>query len=385
MERLAALRQAFTEHFWRPVDRVVRAPGRVNLIGEHTDYNDGFVLPMDIERDVLVAFAPRPDRQVVLHSLDFGEDASFALEDIQRDEEHTWSNYARGVARELQVGGVQLTGIDAAIQGDVPIGAGLSSSAAFEVALVLAFLAAAGVEMDRVKVALTAQAAENRFVGMQCGIMDQFVSALGQAGHALFIDCRDLTYRAVPMPGGSRVVICDTMTRRGLVGTAYNERRRQSKEAVRILAQALPGIRALRDVTPEDLARHGHLLPLVVRRRAAHVVSEDARVLQARQALEAGQAEEFGRLMDASHASLRDDYEVSSKELNLMVELARQVPGCLGARMTGAGFGGATVNLVREEAVPSFVEAVSARYEQSTRLEPAITVSRPAAGAGFVD
>jgi len=383
-DRLAVVRTAFAEHFWKPVERVVRAPGRVNLIGEHTDYNDGFVLPMAIERDILVAFARRPDRQVVLHSLDFGEVATFSLDGIEKEEEHPWSNYARGVASELQAAGVRVPGLDAVLQGNVPIGAGLSSSAAFEVAMALAFLTAADVSMERVQVALLAQRAENRFVGMQCGIMDQFVSALGQVGHALFIDCRDLSHRAVPMPAGMRVVICDTMTRRGLVGTAYNERRQQCEEAVRILGGILPGIRALRDVTPEQLARYGDLLPPVVRRRAAHVVSEDARVLQAVQALQAGQAETFGRLMDASHVSLRDDYEVSSRELNLMVELAREVPGCLGARMTGAGFGGATVNLVREEAVESFVATVARRYQEETGLKPEVTVSAPAAGAGVL-
>lgn len=384
MDRLAVVRQAFTEHFWKPVDRVARAPGRVNLIGEHTDYNGGFVLPMDIERDVLVAFAARADRQVVLHSLDFKEEATFSLDDIQKDEEHSWSNYARGVAHELQADGMALRGLDAAIQGNIPIGAGLSSSAAFEVAMALAFLAAADERMDRVDVALLAQRAENRFVGMQCGIMDQFVSALGQAGHALFIDCRDLQYRAVPLPHGVQVVIADTMTRRGLVGSAYNERRQQSEEAVRILARVLPGIQQLRDVTPEDLAHYGDLLPPIVRRRATHVVTEDARVLAAVKALEEGRADEFGRLMDESHASLRDDYEVSSPELNLMVELARQVPGCLGSRMTGAGFGGATVSLVRQEAVPGFVEAVSAGYEERTQLTPEITVTLAAAGAGIL-
>lgn len=383
MGRLATVRTTFTERFWRPVDQVARAPGRVNLIGEHTDYNDGFVLPMAIERDVLIAFASRADRQVVLHSLDFHEDASFSLDDIRKDEEHTWSNYCRGVASELQKDQVLLRGMDAVVQGNIPIGAGLSSSAALEVATALAFLAAADVEMDRVQVALLAQRAENRFVGMQCGIMDQFVSALGQAGHALFIDCRDLSYRAVPIPSSVSIVICDTMTRRGLVGTAYNERREQCEEAVRLLSGALPGISALRDVTPEDLQRFGDLLPPIVRRRAAHVVSENARVLEAARALEGGDAEAFGRLMDASHVSLRDDYEVSSKELDLMAELAREAPGCLGARMTGAGFGGATVNLVREEQVVPFVEQVAGRYESRTGLRPEITVSRPAAGAGL--
>ena len=384
MDRVDALQRAFSERFWRPVEHVVRAPGRVNLIGEHTDYNDGFVLPVAIERDMMVALAPRSDREVNLYSLDFGEAATFSLDEMRKDEEHAWSNYARGVAQELQQAGVSLVGLDAVTQGNVPIGAGLSSSAAFEVAMALAFILAAGAPLDRVQVALIAQRAENRFVGMQCGIMDQFVSALGQEGHALFIDTRDLSHRAVPLPEGVRVVICDTMTRRGLVGSAYNERRRQCEEAVRILQSVLPGIRALRDVTAGDLARYGHLLPPVVLKRARHVVTENARVLDAIRALEAGRPEEFGRLMDASHASLRDDFEVSSPELNLMVEVARGAPGCLGARMTGAGFGGATVNLVREGQVQAFVEAVGAGYQARTGLKPEITVTRAAAGAGLV-
>ncbi|HOG46754.1 MAG TPA: galactokinase [Anaerolineae bacterium] len=384
MDRVAAVRSAFAERFRRPAEHVARAPGRVNLIGEHTDYNEGFVLPMAIERDVLIACAARTDRDVVLHSLDFHETATFSLGKIERVTQHTWSNYVRGVARELQAAGVALRGIDAVLQGNVPIGAGLSSSAAFEVATALAFLATSQAEMDRVQVALLAQRAENRFVGMQCGIMDQFISALGQAGHALFIDTRDLSHRPVPLPAATRVVIGDTMTRRGLVSSAYNERRRQCEEAVRILQGVLPGVRALRDVTPEDLARYGDLLPPLVRKRAAHVVSEDARVLAAVRALEEGQAAEFGRLMDASHASLRDDYEVSSPQLDLMVELARQAPGCLGARMTGAGFGGATVSLVREGEVSAFVAQVAGAYEARTGLKPEITVTAAAAGAGIV-
>lgn len=384
MDRVAAIQKAFSERFWKPAEHVVRAPGRVNLIGEHTDYNDGFVLPVAIERDMMVALAARPDREVTLYSQDFGEAATFSLDDIHKDQVHTWSNYARGVARELQSAGIALRGLDAVTQGNIPIGAGLSSSAAFEVAMALAFITVAEAPLDRVQVALIAQRAENRFVGMQCGIMDQFVSALGQAGHALFIDTRDLSHRAVPLPRAVHVVICDTMTRRGLVSSAYNERRQQCEEAVRLLRGPLPGIRALRDVTPDDLARHGHLLPPIVLKRARHVVTENARVLEAVRALEAGQPEEFGRLMDASHASLRDDFEVSSRELNLMVEIARQAPGCLGARMTGAGFGGATVNLVREAEVAAFVEAVAARYHERTGLKPEITVTKAAAGASVV-
>jgi galactokinase len=384
-DRVAMVRSDFSEQFWQPAKHVVRAPGRVNLIGEHTDYNEGFVLPMAIERDVLVALSPRDDRQVTLRSLDFDETAAFSLDDIHKDEEHSWSNYARGVAREMEQAGFHLRGIDATMHGNVPIGAGLSSSAAFEVAMTLTFLAAIHRDMDKTQVALLAQRAENRFVGMNCGIMDQFISALGQQGCALFIDTRDLSYRPVPMPAGAKVVICDTMTRRGLVGTAYNERRQQCEEAVRILQGVLPDVKALRDVSPAQLDAYAALLPPIVLKRARHVVTEDARVLKAADALGNGRAEEMGRLMDESHASLRDDFQVSSKELNLMVDLAHEAPGCLGARMTGAGFGGCTVSLVCSDDVPAFVAQVAERYAAETRLAPEITVSVAADGAGMVE
>nr|MBC8249625.1 galactokinase [Anaerolineales bacterium] len=241
------LRQRFAEIFGGEPASVVRAPGRVNLIGEHTDYNDGYVLPVAIDRSILVAAAPRDDRQVVIHALDFGESVAFSLDDIEHDQAKTWSNYQRGVAYFLEERGLELPGLNAVIVGDVPIGSGLSSSAAVEVSMAYTWQVLAGFELSRVELALLCQRAENEFVGMNCGIMDQFVSALGQRDHALLIDCRSLDYRSVPLPAEATVVVADTMKRRGLVDSEYNARRQECEEGVRILQRYLPQVQALRD------------------------------------------------------------------------------------------------------------------------------------------
>ena len=352
--------------------RTFRAPGRVNLIGEHTDYNDGFVLPVAIDRDVLFAARARDDRVVRLHSLSFGAWSEFSLDDVRRDEAQPWSNYVRGVAlhlqRELGDRASELRGMDAVISGNVPVASGLSSSAALEVATATTLLGIAGLQVDGVRKALLCQAAENKFVGVYCGIMDQYISALGRAGHALLIDCRSLAYELVPLSGaGYRVVVADTAVRRGLAGSEYNVRRAQCEEAVRILGDRLGRpIRALRDVTLEELMAHALALPEVVRNRALHVVGEDARTLEAVAALRGGDLPTFGRLMDESHASLRDLYEVSSPELDALVAAAQGVEGVLGARMTGAGFGGCAVALVWEDAIEEFETRVGREYQSKT-------------------
>ncbi len=376
-ERTRRVKAEFRERFGGEPERWARAPGRVNLIGEHTDYNDGFVLPMAIDRDIWIAFRPRPDRTVRLWSLDFAQASEFSLDAVVRDPSASWSNYVRGVAWLLADRGVRLRGMDAAVQGTVPIGAGLSSSAALEVAAGLALLAAAGGDMPRAELALACQRAENEFVGNRCGIMDQFISALGRAGHALFLDCRSLDYRHVPLPAGYRIVVANSMVRRALVDSAYNERRAQCEQA----AQAL-GVRALRDADEAMLESAKRHLPEVVYRRARHVVRENARVLQAVDAMRRGDAEAFGALMNASHASLRDDYEVSCRELDALVDIARRQSGCLGARMTGAGFGGCTVNLVEAGAVEAFVPALREGYRAATGLDAEIYVCDAADGAG---
>ncbi len=364
---------------------LVRAPGRVNLIGEHTDYNDGFVLPMAIENDVRIALRPRSDRRVTLASADFDQQTTFGLDNLGHDDGSArWSNYVRGVAWAMMEKGLPIQGMDAVISGNVPIGAGLSSSAAMEVASAWAFQVASGFRMDPIDMALLCQKAENAWVGMRCGIMDQFISVVGQRDHCVLIDCRSLTYDAAPLPRGYSFVIVNSMVQRGLVDSAYNERRSQCEEGVRLLQRRLPGIKALRDVTPEQLDAFASILPPVTYRRCRHVVTENARVVSSVAALKAGRAAEFGQFMNASHDSLRDDYQVSRSELDTLVDIARATPGCLGSRLTGAGFGGCTVSLVQSKAVEAFVSHVSESYRRATGLTPDTYVSRAAAGAGLM-
>lgn len=384
-QQTSELRQAFFDAFGMPPDAVVRAPGRVNLIGEHTDYNDGFVLPVAIDRAIYMATRARNDRMVRLAALDVNQRTEFSLDQIVRDEAATWSNYVRGVALSLQEAGYVLRGLDAAIHGDVPRGAGLSSSAALEMAAAMAFQVTSGLTLDRVQMALVGRRAENEFVGVQSGIMDQYISSLGRRDHALLIDCRSLEYYLVPLPAGVRIVVADSGVRRGLVASAYNQRRAECEEGARLLAERLPGIRALRDVSVEAFEAHRDALPEPVRQRCQHIVYENQRVLDAVAALERGDLVTMGQLMDASHASLRDLYEVSGPELDALVEIARRVPGCLGARLTGAGFGGCTVNLVEESAVAAVVAAIERDYPARTGRTPQVYVCRAVDGASRDD
>jgi len=375
----------FAEIFGEEPAAVVRAPGRVNLIGEHTDYNDGHVLPVAIDRSVLVAAAPRDDQQVVIHALDFDESVEFSLDDIRPDQAQTWSNYQRGVAYFLEERGFELPGLNAVVVGDVPIGSGLSSSAAVEVSMAYTWQVLADFKLSRVELALLCQRAENEFVGMNCGIMDQFVSALGQRDHALLIDCRSLDYQPVPLPPGAAVVVADTMKRRGLVDSEYNTRRQECEEGVRILQQYLPEVRSLRDVSVDQFKAQSSKLKIQkVRQRCRHVIYENERVLKSVAALRAGDLAAFGRLMNASHVSLRDDYQVSCAELDIMVEAAWKVDGVYGSRMTGAGFGGCTVSLVAEEAIEDFRAQVAAAYEEATGIVPQIYVCRAEDGVAEV-
>ncbi len=373
--------EAFSREYGRAAEVLARAPGRVNLIGEHTDYNDGFVLPVAIDRAVYIAAASRSDEQVELLALDFEERSRFPLSDITHDPEHPWSDYPRGMAWVLREKGLPLVGMRAVISGDVPIGAGLSSSAAIEVATAKALQVLSGFELGDVALALAAQEAENRFVGMQCGIMDQFISVLGRKGQALLVDCRSLEHRLVPIPEGCSVVVANTMKRRGLVDSEYNRRRSECEEGVRLLRRHLPDVQALRDVSLEDLEGFGDELPPGVRKRCRHVVTENARVLAGVEALQSGDAARFGELMLASHASLRDDYQVSCPELDVMVEAALGIEGLYGARMTGAGFGGCTVNLVRAARARAFAESLAAEYRNRLGIEPEIYVCSVEDGA----
>lgn len=374
------IREEFTQRFGIHPRLIVRAPGRVNLIGEHTDYNEGFVLPIAIDRATYVAARARPDQTVRIYSAQFHQEDSFSLEHIERSQSAPWSNYVRGVARGLQARDLPLTGADLLIHSDVPLGGGLSSSAALEVSVGYAFQLLNNFNLLGEELALLAQGAENSFVGMQCGIMDQFMSALGRAGHALLLDCRDLSYRTIPIPPDVRIIVCDSGVRHSLVGSEYNERRAACNEAVRLLRARLPKIGALRDVSVDDLEANADLLPAAILPRARHVVTENQRTVRAATALEHGDLALFGRLMNESHASLRDDYEVSVPEIDLLTDLARAVPGCYGSRITGGGFGGSTVSLVTLSAVEAFAAQVAEAYKAQSGRDTTIHVCTPSEG-----
>src|SRR6266567_7526749 len=357
-----------------------RAPGRVNLIGEHTDYNDGFVMPAAIDLCTQVAIKHRDDRKLMITSENLSEKVEFDLDEQDPRARGHWSDYVRGVAVTLERAGYRLHGADLAIRSDVPIGAGLSSSAALEVATGYAMLETSDIEIDRVELAKLCQQAENEFVGMRCGIMDQFASSCGQAGTALMLDCRSLEYRLLPLPGGVRLVICNTMVKHELGSSEYNTRRAECEEGVKHFAKLLPDIQALRDVTVKDLECCGHNLNQVTYKRCRHVITENARVMEATAALERGDLNAFGDLMAQSHRSLRDDYKVSCAELDTMVDLATKIEGVFGARMTGGGFGGCTINLVEADSVAEFKRDIAHGYELATGLAPEIFVRSTADG-----
>ena len=375
------IEKSFERIFGGKAEVAVRAPGRVNLIGEHTDYNDGFVLPAAIDRTIEMAGRRRPDRTVRLHSLDFSDAVEFSLEAIERTAEHSWSFFSAGVTKFLLEDGFKLPGADIVFGGDIPREAGLSSSAAVEVATVAFWRKLAGLEFDPVYGVKLARRAENEFVGMPCGVMDQFASALSRQGHALFLDCRDLSFRHVPLQAGVKIVVCNSGVKRALTQSEYEVRLKQCRQAVAQLGSTGLAVKSLRDVDLDDLEGARQALGDLLFRRAHHVVSENQRVLQAVEVLEGGDLERFGQLMYASHESLRDDYEVSSKELDTLVDLARRQPGVLGARMTGAGFGGCTVNLVQAEAAEDFARAVGQGYKQRLGLEADVYVCQASDGA----
>ncbi len=375
--------QAFSERYHEVPAVIVRAPGRVNLIGEHTDYNDGFVFPMAIDRAAWVALRPRSDAKVVATSLDFRETKEFDLGALKAAfgaaKKDGWLEYLKGTAWALQDAGFTLKGWEGIVAGDVPIGAGLSSSAALEMATARACAAVSNLDWKPAPMALLGQKAENKWVGVNCGIMDQLISAAGVAGSALLIDCRSLETRPAPLPKGTVVVVLDTMTRRGLVDSAYNERRAQCEAAARHF-----GVRALRDVTSAQLEARARELDPTTLKRARHVVTEDERTREAAEVMGRGDAAALGRLMDASQESLRHDFEVTNDGLNVMVECARHAPGCYGARMTGAGFGGCAVALVAADKSEAFVKQVTAAYKKATELDAHVYVCQATAGAAIV-
>lgn len=352
--------------------RLFSAPGRVNLIGEHTDYNEGFVLPLAIDRRTYVAGAKRADRVVRVFASDLGETVEFTLgPELKPINAGRWSNYIRGVAACLEQAGHTLCGADLLIASDVPLGAGLSSSAALEAALGYALLRLNEQSCNLLDLALILQRAEHEFAGTQCGIMDQYIACMGQASQALLIDCRTLANEAVPLDlREARIVVCNSMVKHELAAGEYNTRRAECNEGVRRLAQHLPGIQSLRDVSVEEFDQVAAVLPDTIRRRCNHVITENERVTLAVAALKRGDFPFFGKLLYASHESLRHDYEVSCRELDLLVEIARQAPGVYGGRLTGGGFGGCTVNLVAAEHVSAFTESVRQTYAAATNLTP---------------
>ena len=380
-QRVDSLVAAFRSEFGRLPEGIAEAPGRVNLIGEHVDYNDGLVLPFAIDRSVMAAWARRDDGVVRAYSVDFRDHCEFpAAEVTPAAHGGGWSSYVAGVAGVLAEAGHRLSGLDVAIAGDVPLGAGLSSSAAIEVAVAGAIRDAFELAIGEVDLALLCQRAENVFVGVQCGIMDQFASTLSRRDHALLLDCRSLAHEHVPLrlaAAGLAIVIANSAVKRELAASAYNDRRRECGEAVVELRRRLgrPDLASLRDVGVAELEQVIHDAPNVPMRRARHVVSEIGRVASAADALRRDDFAGFGELMRASHASLRDDYEVSSPELDLLVALASAQPHVLGARLTGAGFGGCTVNLVRADGVAAFEREVVAPYRHQTGLPATMYVT----------
>ena len=372
---------AFRDRFGTPPTVIAAAPGRVNLIGEHTDYNEGFVLPAAIDRAIVVAARARADSRLNLYSVNFAQSASHTLGAALPSRPRQWVKYVAGVAAMLQRAGETLTGADMCINGNIPRGAGLSSSAALEMAVASALEHLNHLSRPDTDIIRFCQQAEHEFVGVQCGIMDQFISRLGRSGHALLIDCRSLAHEHVPVPEGVRLVILDTGTKRTLASSAYNRRREECAESVRQLSAVLPGIAALRDVSAAAFADHAEILPPDIRRRARHVVTENERVLQAVEALRRGDLAVLGKLMYDSHLSLERDYEVSCMELDTMVDICAECDGVYGARMTGAGFGGCAICIARAEAVETIARRVEREYPEKTGKTPTILVTSPAGGA----
>ncbi len=367
----------FQEHFSEAPSSIVRSPGRVNLIGEHTDYNDGFVMPMAIDRAVWIALRPRQDKLLRVYSIDFEVWAEFDLSNLEKDK--GFQEYLKGVAWALQEEGYEINGWEGVMTGDIPKGSGLSSSAGLELATARAFYEVSDFDWDAKKMALIGQKCENHWVGANTGIMDQLISASGQKGYALKIDCRSLDLEPVTLPQDTVVVIMDTMTRHSHTDSGYNERRAECEAAAKHFK-----VKALRDITLDQFNVKKQELSNVVMRRARHVITEDIRTLKAVDAMKASDAATLGQLMNESHNSLRDDFEVSNEALNTMVTIARQQEGCYGARMTGGGFGGCAVALVHIKHAEAFKDSVTKSYAQQTDLEPQLYVCEASEGTNTI-
>jgi galactokinase len=379
--------ETFAEQFGKKPEYLAVGPGRVNILGEHVDYNDGFVLPAAIDRETWLAFSHSPDEINTLVAADFDEKCQFvesgiagkkALDGLPLPE---WALYPAGMAWALNRHGLKTPALQAVFSSNIPRGSGLSSSASIEMAFGVAWGALGGWDLAAMDMAVLGQKAENQYVGVSCGIMDQFACACGVEDRLLLLDCRTLAWEPLPIPENIAIVIADTTVRRKLTSSGYNDRRQACEQAVRILSEEIPGIKALRDISVEDFNRLASHLPALVEKRARHVVEEIDRSQRAIPLLQNGDIAAFGKIMNECHRSLRDLYEVSIDELNIMVEIAQELPGCLGARLTGAGFGGCTVNLVQIEHVENFRESLASTYEARTKRKPNIYICKASRGA----
>lgn len=390
MQLLERIVKIFRDEFGRVPAHIARAPGRVNLLGEHVDYNDGFVLPSAIDRAAYIAFSPSETIHSTLVAVDLNQQASFSPETIPTKTQSDstplpdWAHYPAGVMWSLLENNLEVRAMRAVFASEVPRGAGLSSSASVEMAFMIAWQTLGGWTLPPMQLALLAQKAENEYVGVKSGIMDQFASACGMQGRVLLLDCRSLEWKTLPLPEHVSIVIADTTVRRKLTSGEYNKRRAACEEAVSLLQHQMPEIKSLRDVSLEDFNRLENTLPSEVRRRARHVVEEIARVKQAEARLEAGDIRGFGALMNECHASLRDLYEVSCPELEAMTRIAQSLEGCYGARLTGAGFGGCTVNLVEKNLAEEFSAALKNKYQAETSLAPEVFITHPSPGASLL-
>jgi len=384
------LKSDFSDAFNQSPGLLGRAPGRVNILGEHVDYNAGLVLPAAIDREVYVHASPSGDDRVSLIATDLAEQVTFRLSELERKADTeglplpAWALYPAGVAWALKQAGLEVSGLRAAFTSEVPIGSGLSSSAAVEVAFGVVWQALGGWQIEPLELAMLCQRAENGYVGVSCGLMDQFASACGVEGHALCLDTRSLDWEPFPLPDGVDLIIADSGVRRSLTHSGYNERRAECEQAVECLRKYKPDIQSLRDISTTEFAAYGPFLPEIPRWRAEHVVKEIQRVHSALSAMQRKDRQALGALMYAGHNSLRNLYEVSTPELDTLVALTRAIPGCIGARLTGAGFGGCTINLVEHEKAGAFMEALKAGYQQETGRVATVYCCQASAGASIV-